>query len=303
MRKELVKELLGTHTINKENIVFLTGDLGYATLEPLREILGDRFINAGVAEQNMVSMAAGLSHAGFRPWCYSIAPFMYARPFEQIRNDVVMHNRHVVMVGNGGGYGYGVMGSSHHALEDIAVMSSLGVKTYVPAFNSDMPVVVNQLLCNSEPAYLRLGVEEITGHPWHYAPYRKLIDSTKMDTVVVATGPIIGSILKSLKVCRPKVWLVSEFPMKDVPFALVSDCIEAENLVIVEEHKRLGGLGSQLFQELMMEGDFDELYSGGPKITHLYADSFDKDHKYGSQIFERKSSGLDQETIIKAIYD
>ena len=71
--------------------VFLTGDLGFKALEPLRESLGARFINAGVAEQNMVSVAAGLARAGLRPWVYSIAPFVYARPFEQIRNDVCLH--------------------------------------------------------------------------------------------------------------------------------------------------------------------------------------------------------------------
>ena len=67
--------------------MFLTGDLGYKALEPLREALGERFINAGVAEQNMVSVGAGLARVGLRPWVYSIAPFIYARPFEQIRNE------------------------------------------------------------------------------------------------------------------------------------------------------------------------------------------------------------------------
>ena len=85
--------------------------MGYQALEPLRESLGERFINAGVAEQNMVSVAAGLAKTGLQPWVYSIAPFVYARPFEQIRNDVCLHDLPVRLVGNGGGYAYGVMGS------------------------------------------------------------------------------------------------------------------------------------------------------------------------------------------------
>ncbi len=72
--------------------VFLTGDLGFQALEPLRQVMGERFINAGIAEQNMVSVAAGLAKAGLRPWVYSIAPFLYAGAFEQIRNDVCLHN-------------------------------------------------------------------------------------------------------------------------------------------------------------------------------------------------------------------
>ena len=100
------------------DFVFLTGDLGYSAIEPLRDAMGSRFVNAGVAEQNMISVAAGLARSGLKPWVYSIAPFAYARPFEQIRNDVCLHDLPVTIVGNGGGYGYGVMGATHHALED-----------------------------------------------------------------------------------------------------------------------------------------------------------------------------------------
>lgn len=85
------------------NMVFLTGDLGFMALEPLQATMGERFINAGVAEQNMISVAAGLSREGFEVWAYSIAPFCYARPFEQIRNDVCFHGLPVKLVGNGGG--------------------------------------------------------------------------------------------------------------------------------------------------------------------------------------------------------
>src|SRR5882724_929790 len=119
---------------SRPQFVFLTGDLGYKALEPLRDALGDRFINAGVAEQNMVSVAAGLARGGLRPWVYSIAPFMYARPFEQIRNDVCLHDLPVVFVGNGGGYAYGVMGATHHALEDYGALLTLSdMHVEVPA--------------------------------------------------------------------------------------------------------------------------------------------------------------------------
>src|SRR5690242_17673469 len=102
----------------------LTGDLGYQALEGVREKLKDRFINAGVSEQNMVSVAAALASEGLEPLCYSIAPFAVFRPAEQIRLDVCLHGLGVKIVGNGGGYGYGIMGSTHHAIEDVAVLSS-----------------------------------------------------------------------------------------------------------------------------------------------------------------------------------
>src|SRR3954467_10767550 len=113
MRQAFSRALLA-HA-GRPDFVFLTGDLGFKALEELRDAMGARFINAGVAEQNMVTVAAGLARESLRAWTYSIAPFMYARPYEQIRNDVCLHNLPVVLVGNGGGDGYGVMGGTHHA--------------------------------------------------------------------------------------------------------------------------------------------------------------------------------------------
>src|ERR1700690_176140 len=141
--------------------VFLTGDLGFHALEPLRREMGERFINAGIAEQNMVSVAAGLAGEGLRPWVYSIAPFLYARAFEQIRNDICMHDLPVVLVGNGGGYAYGVMGPTHHALEDYGTLLGLPKLTaYVPAFAEDVCHAVARLMTAARPAYLRLGRDE-----------------------------------------------------------------------------------------------------------------------------------------------
>src|SRR5882724_3214300 len=131
---------------SRPQFVFLTGDLGYKALEPLRDSLGPRFINAGVAEQNMVSVAAGLFRGGLRPWVYSIAPFIFARPFEQIRNDVCLHGLPVVVVGNGGGYGYGVMGATHHALEDYGSLICFpNLRAYIPAFDGDVAALVPHL--------------------------------------------------------------------------------------------------------------------------------------------------------------
>ena len=109
----------------------------------------------------MVSVAAGLARQGLRPWVYSIAPFVYARPFEQIRNDVCLHRLPVVLVGNGGGYGYGVMGSTHHALEDYGVLLTLsGLQAFIPAFDSDLATLIPSLCESQQPSYLRLGLGE-----------------------------------------------------------------------------------------------------------------------------------------------
>ncbi|MEO7801840.1 MAG: hypothetical protein ABIR81_07565, partial [Ginsengibacter sp.] len=111
MRKEFAQAIIDISKSN-DKIIFLTGDLGFMALEGVRELLGERFINAGVAEQNMATMAASLAYEGFLPFIYSISPFITLRPYEQIRNDICLHNLPVKIVANGGGYGYGIMGST-----------------------------------------------------------------------------------------------------------------------------------------------------------------------------------------------
>src|SRR6266403_970671 len=107
MRKQLCDALVLRSA--KSEMVCLTGDVGFMALEPLRDAMGERFINAGIAEQNMVSVAAAMASQHLETWVYSIAPFCYARAFEQIRNDIAFHRLPVKLIGNGGGYGYGVM--------------------------------------------------------------------------------------------------------------------------------------------------------------------------------------------------
>src|ERR1700719_3363181 len=170
--------------------VFLTGDLGFQALEPLRQKMGERFINAGVAEQNMVSVAAGLAKGGMRPWVYSIAPFLYARAFEQIRNDVCLHGMPVILVGNGGGYGYGVMGATHHAIEDYGVLLTLAfMQVIIPAFDADVAEAVKDCAKSDGPRYLRLGLGEeprdFVAPP--FAPWRRILDGEQ--ATLLAVGP------------------------------------------------------------------------------------------------------------------
>src|SRR5664279_2169016 len=200
------------------DFVFLTGDLGFMALEGLRDGAKDRFINAGVAEQNMVSVAAGLARSGLKPWVYSIAPFVYARPFEQIRNDVCLHGLPVHLVGNGGGYGYGVMGASHHALEDYGTLLTLaGMHVFIPAFDEDVEPMVKRIRELGRPTYLRLGrCERPAGFTLPpYAPWRRLIEGS--GPVIVYVGPLVGSHLSGWLTLdpaeRPDVWVVSELPI------------------------------------------------------------------------------------------
>ena len=276
--------------------VFLTGDLGFAALEPLRDALDMRFINGGVAEQNMVSVAAGLAKLGLRPWVYSIAPFIYARPFEQIRNDVCLHRLPVILVGNGGGYGYGVMGGTHHALEDYGCLLTLpNIRIYVPAFDEDVDAMVPLLMNTSQPAYLRLGRSE-RPPDFQVPPYRqwrRLLQGS--GPTLVAAGPIAGGLLSAASGLRdskrPDLWVVSEMPIEPLPQELADSIRRSQCLIVVEEHTPAGGLGQMLALSLAQTGNVPERFS------HRYARGY-VSGLYGSQRFHRAESGLDVASIM-----
>ena len=283
------------------DMVFLTGDLGFMALEPLQAAMGTRFINAGVAEQNMVSVAAGLARQGLEAWVYSIAPFCYARPFEQIRNDVCFHKLPVRLVGNGGGYGYGVMGPTHHAIEDYGVLLCLPhMSAYVPVFDEDLGATVDRVAGCEGAAYLRLGRGEKPKDfvvPT-YAPWRQLTRGG--GAVVIAVGPLAGSYIDAFERLdsseRPRLWAVSELPLRKHPMPpeLLAQMAEAASVCVAEEHVARGSFGAELALVLAERG------MPLKRFRHLCAQAHCYD-RYGSQTYLRGLSSLDPRSMLAAI--
>ncbi len=281
--------------------VFLTGDLGFQALEPLQAAGGSRFINAGVAEQNMVSVAAGLAWTGLRPWVYSIGPFVYARPYEQIRNDVCMHDMPVKLVGNGGGYGYGVMGRTHHSLGDYGALLCLEqMRAYVPAFAADVPPLVDYLSSFEHPAYLRLGRCEVPpgSTPPAYAPWRQL--TAGPGATVLAVGPLVGSLWNALLKIppsqQPNLWVLTELPIRPetIPAEFLGQVRRSQRLVVVEEHVAQGGAGQMLAHALALLGQ------SPARFAHRCALGYPSGY-YGSQKFHRQECGLDPAGILAEV--
>ena len=281
--------------------IFLTGDLGFKALEPLREQMGERFINAGVAEQNMVSVAAGLASQGLSPWVYSIAPFCYARPFEQIRNDVCLHKLPVKMVGNGGGYAYGVMGATHHALEDYGTLLTLPhVRVFVPAFDDDVVPCVDRMAALDGPSYLRLGRDEKpAGHAAPpYAAWRRL--TAGGGAVALTIGPLVGGLWSALleieEARRPELWVLSELPLEDAdpPPAFRAALERARRLCVIEEHTAHGGAGPALAARLLESGVRLDAFE------HVAAQGYPSG-TYGSQRFHRAECGLDPASLARRL--
>lgn len=283
-----------------DDIVFITGDLGYNALENLAAKMGDRFINAGVAEQNMVGMAAGMAYRGYRVICYSIAPFVVYRCLEQIRNDVCFHNLPVYIVGNGGGYGYGIMGSSHHCIEDIACLSGLpNMKCYVPAFIEDMNTCMDDMLARRGPAYLRLGLGKnmpATLTPTSYGASTEL--SANPGLTVIAQCPVANNLYDALGKNSHKdnveVFIVNKMPFDTLPNEVVSSVRKNKKVLIIEEHIAIGGLGSAV--SLLM----NEQSLHADKFVSLHAKGY-PDSLYGNQGFHQQASGLDEESISRTI--
>jgi transketolase len=291
VRKQLCDALVARSGLT--DMVFLTGDLGFMALEPLKLAMGPRFINAGVAEQNMVSVAAAMAREGLDTWVYSIAPFVYARPFEQIRNDVAFHGLPVKLIGNGGGYGYGVMGPTHHAIDDYGSLLTLpNMTVFIPVFDEDVESVIERAGFCQGPAYLRMG----RGEPpkgWSvpaYAPWRKLTQGH--GPVVVSIGPLAGTYVNDFELMpeatRPNLWAVAELPSQfdALPPVFLNDVVRSKKLVVAEEHVQRGSVGVELASIL--------LAAGVPvgQFRHLYAKAHHYE-RYGSQGYLRLQSHLD----------
>lgn len=302
MRKQFAA-WMAAHGAARQDTVFLTGDLGFMALETVREAMGDRFLNAGVAEQNMVSTAAGLAQQGLAPFCYSIAPFIAFRPLEQIRLDVCIHNQNVKLVGNGGGYGYGIMGASHHALEDLAVLSAQpNLRCFIPFCNEDVAPVCDAMAARPGPAYLRLGFGAAPAGlnlASPYAPVRQLTHGGKM--TVVGLGPVL---LNAFQACQQaqvaaEVFAVAEFPVTDWGPALAASLRRTGRLLIIEEHAARGGLGEHLALWMLQHGL-------SATLEHRYALGYPQ-NRYGSQNYHQRASGLDiaslQDTLRRLSHD
>ena len=295
MRNEFAQSIIALKDKNP-NLVFMTGDLGYLSLEKVQERYGEHFINAGVAEQNMVTVAAGLAHEGLLPFIYSISPFVTLRPYEQIRTDVCLHDLPVKLVGNGGGYGYGIMGATHHNIEDIGVLRILpNMRVYVPFSGSDVGEAMEQMVADPHPNYLRLNLAAKISYPLApFAQWRKIKDGDK--GVVIGTGPVLENIfnLPAEIVEGLEIWVLSIFPVTEVPEALLAKINSTGKLLTIEEHQGQCGmhetLASLLLGKITTPLTFKPLYAKG------YPSG-----RYGDQKWHQAENGLGGEPLAKTL--
>ena len=300
MRIAFINTLIKEAEKNKD-IMLLTGDLGFTIFEEFRSKYPDRFINVGVAEQNLMGVAAGLALSGKIVFAYSIATFATMRPFEQIRTDIASHNASVVVVGSVAGLSYGHDSITHHATEDIHLMRGIpGMTIISPADPYETEWATRESIRIKKPVYLRLGKK---GEPILYKKPAKLtlgkgsILKKGNDAVIFATGNIVSSALEAAEILSQQgieCTVVSMHSIKPIDTKIVKRFSNKFSIIItLEEHNIIGGLGSCV-AEIIAENMYDtKLVRLGIPDRFLF--------EIGSQNFLRGRIGLLPNQIAKKI--
>lgn len=282
------------------SVVFLTADLGFKLFDDFAARFPGRFMNVGVAESNMIGVAAGLALGGYRPFVYSIVPFATLRCFEQIRNDVCYNQVPVTIVGVGGGFAYGPNGPTHHATEDIAVMRSLPNLTVVcPGDPVEAELAVLAIGEQQGPAYLRLGR---AGDPVVHTtkPHFRLGEAITLrrgaDCSLISTGGMLPVAIAAAELLRGEIScrVVSMHTVKPLDGIALRDCCrETQALFTLEEHSRIGGLGSAVGEWLAEYRTQTPLHILGSRDNFM--------HVSGSQDYLREASGISAGQIAETV--
>jgi transketolase len=284
------------------SLFFITGDLGFGVVEGFAERYPDRFLNAGVAEQNMTGVAAGLALSGLTVFTYSIANFPTIRCLEQIRNDICYHRANVKIVSIGGGLAYGALGYSHHALEDLAIMRCLpNLVVVAPGDPVEAELATRALAEYDGPAYLRLGkAGEPTCHD--VAPPFELGRAISMkdgrDVTIVTLGGMLRTALDvsdDLAAAGIRARVLSMHTLRPIDSsALIAAATETAALATLEEHSLIGGLGSAVAEVL---ADARVPVS----LLRLGIPAGEATYDVGSQQFLRDRHGLSRATVASRI--
>lgn len=259
MRNAFIDELV-TLASERDNIALVVGDLGYSVVEPFADLFPDRFINAGVAEQNMTGLAAGMASEGYHVFTYSIANFPTFRCAEQIRNDVDYHKLPVTVVAVGGGLAYGALGYSHHAVQDYALMRCMpNMIIAAPGDPMEVRSCMRYLVENPQPSYLRLGksgeacfhdgVPLLTSGQW-----LKVADGAASNKeCILTTGATLDIAMRYRATLQDAAIAVFSLPLWGMQFKEQqrAQLEKYERVTTIEDHLKDAGFGSWLLESAL----------------------------------------------------
>jgi transketolase len=262
MRSTFVKTLVELAR-ERENIFLLTADLGFKLFDEFRSEFSDRFVNVGVAEQNMVGIGAGLSLSGKNVYCYSMIPFLILRTLEFIRVDLCYQNLNVKLIGVGGGLTYGLEGMTHHAIEDIAIARALpNLSVAAPGDPVEARGIIRESVNYQGPLYIRLGGNNdpvIHKDGQEVSIGKGIVVKEGGDITLFCTGGTLSAAKASLEIVEKerglRATLISVHTIKPLDTELVSMHAKKSHAVFtVEDHSVIGGLGSAVGETLLDQG-------------------------------------------------
>jgi transketolase len=278
-------------------VVLLSGDIGNKLFDGFKGIDEKRFYNCGVAEANMMGVAAGLALSGLRPFVYTITPFTTTRCFEQIRVDVSYHHVPVIIVGTGSGLSYAELGPTHHSLEDMAILRTLpGMQVLAPCDAAELRSALRAVLRSDSPAYIRIGKK---GEPAIHATSPEFEIGTAMilrpgkTVALLCAGTLMAETLKAADMLDARgvsAEVVSFHTVKPLDENYLRGAASRFRIVVtIEEHGMVGGFGSAVAEWRVRENVMMR------QLLFGTCDEFM--HEVGSQEYARKKFGLTAESI------
>lgn len=298
MRTNFINQLIEEARHN-DKIFLLVGDLGYHVIEPFAEEFPDRFLNVGIAEQNMAGIAAGLAMTGYNVYFYSIGNFPTIRCLEQIRNDIAYHQANVKVVSVGAGYAYGSLGATHQATEEIGALRVLpNMVVATPGDPLEARAITKISASYDGPMYIRLGkAGEKTVHSEDSIDLKigdicSVITREGNQTAVFACGNILDAALHQINEENLNYDLYSVPFVKPINKEQLINIVKTHpaGLITIEEHQSSCGMGSaivEVLNDLYYEGDI-EVY---PKVKRIAIPDEFAD-VVGTQVFLREHEGL-----------
>ena len=282
---------------SEPNLALLSGDIGNKLFDNLKAAAPNRFYNCGVAEANMIGVAAGLALSGLRPVVYTITPFTTTRCYEQIRVDVCYHEAPVIIVGTGSGLSYAELGPTHHSLEDLAILRALpGMRVLAPCDRTELRLALRAALAAGGPTYMRIGKKgepDVHTQVPDFALGRVNVVRPGSDVALIVAGTVMGEALAAadrLAAQGVSAEVVSCHTVKPLDGEYLAAASQRFKLIAtIEEHGLIGGLGSAVAEwradanvpvRLLRFGTTDEFM-----------------HEVGDQDYARRKYGLDAEAI------
>ncbi|MBU9729126.1 transketolase family protein [Diplocloster modestus] len=256
-RQAICDVLIEKAKTDKDIVVLCSDSRGSSSMTPFAQEFPEQFVEVGIAEQNLVGIAAGLAKCGKKPFAASPASFLSTRSYEQVKVDCAYSNTNVKLIGVSGGVSYGALGMSHHSAQDIAAMSSVpNMRVYLPSDRFQTAKLIKALLEDDKPAYIRVGrnpVEDIYSE--EFCPFelnKANLLAKGEDAAVIACGEMVRPAVDAAKMLEAEgiyITVLDMYCLKPLDReAVLEAAARTKLLVTMEEHSPFGGLGAMVSQ-------------------------------------------------------